>query len=213
MVARYRAMGYLTSKVVIEAMLSIQREKFFEQRLREYAYTDSPAPIPGDGRQTISAPYMYPITYESLSLKSGDRFLEVGAGSGYGAALAREIVGREGLVVAIEINEATYEFAKNNLQRTGYSDVLLIFGDGTLGYPEGGPYDAISVTAASPDFPPPLLRQLKVPGRIVAPIGEADYRGQELVLLEKSSSGVLSRRRLMQVAYVPLIGKHGWTHQ
>jgi protein-L-isoaspartate(D-aspartate) O-methyltransferase len=213
MVARYRVGGYVTSERVEEAMLRVPREEFMASALRDYAYLDSPSPIPGDGRQTISAPYMYPVTYEPLKLGERDRFLEVGAGSGYGAALARELVGDKGLVVAIEINEATYEFASENLKRTGYGDVKLIFGDGTLGYPEGAPYDAISITAASPDFPPPLIEQLRPLGRMIAPIGEATLYGQDLVLLEKGRGGELIRRTLMQVAYVPLIGEHGWTRR
>jgi len=213
MVARYKAAGYIKTRRVEEAILRVPREEFMTQRLREYAYLDSPSPIPGDGRQTISAPYMYPVTYEPLNLKEGDKFLEVGAGSGYGAALARELVGDKGLVVAIEINEATYDFALDNLKRTGYSDVRLILGDGTLGYPDDAPYDAISITAASPEFPPPLVQQLSPQGRIIAPIGEATFFGQDLVLLEHASSGELTRRTLMQVVYVPLLGEHGWTRR
>lgn len=213
MVARYKAAGYIKTKRLEEAMLRVPREEFMTQRLREYAYLDSPSPIPGDGRQTISAPYMYPITYEHLKLKEGDKFLEVGAGSGYGAALARELVGDKGLVVAIEINEATYEFAFDNLKRTGYGDVRLILGDGTLGYPDDAPYDAISITAASPDFPPPLVQQLGPQGRMIAPIGEATFFGQDLVLLERARNGELTQRTLMQVVYVPLLGEHGWTRR
>ena len=211
MVTRYKAAGYIKTKRIEEAMFRVPREDFMTQRRREYAYLDSPSPIPGDGRQTISAPYMYPVTYEPLKLKEGDSFLEVGAGSGYGAAFARELVGEKGLVVAIEINEATYEFALQNLKMAGYSDVKLILGDGTLGYPDGAPYDAISITAAGPDFPPPLLQQLGSQGRMIAPIGEVSFYGQDLVLLDKSSGGELTRRTLMQVVYVPLLGEHGWT--
>lgn len=213
MVNRYKSAGYLTSERVAEAMLRVPREEFMSSGLRENAYLDSPSPIPGDGRQTISAPYMYPVTYEPLKLKEGDRFLEIGAGSGYGAALARELVGNKGLIVAIEINEETYSFASKNLKRTGYGDVKLILGDGTLGDPEDAPYDAICITAASPDFPPPLIEQLRPLGRMIAPIGEATLYGQDLVLLEKGHVGELIRRTLMQVAYVPLIGKHGWTRR
>jgi protein-L-isoaspartate(D-aspartate) O-methyltransferase len=102
------------------------------------------------------------------------------------------LVGDKGLVVAIEINEATYEFALDNLKRTGYGDVKLILGDGTLGYLDDAPYDAISITAASPDFPPPLVQQLNSQGRMIAPIGEATFFGQDLV---------------------PLLGEHGWTRR
>jgi protein-L-isoaspartate(D-aspartate) O-methyltransferase len=102
------------------------REEFMAPSYAEYAYVDQPFPIPGDGRQTISAPYMYPVFYEPLGLKAGERLLEVGAGSGYGAALARELVGSEGLVVSIEINPTTFRFARENLERTGYQDVVLV---------------------------------------------------------------------------------------
>jgi protein-L-isoaspartate(D-aspartate) O-methyltransferase len=213
MVNRYKAAGYITSHAVEEAMLRVPREEFMAPELREYAYHDYPSPIPGDGRQTISAPYMYPVTYEPLRLAKGDRFLEVGAGSGYGAALSRELVGKEGLVVAIEINEETYGFAAENLERTGYGDVKLILGDGTIGYPEAAPYQAISITAASPDFPPPLVEQLAPLGRMIAPIGAATFHGQDLVLLSKGHGGEHTRRTLMQVSYVPLLGEHGWTHR
>ena len=106
----------LTSEPVITALLIVPREKFMDPSSRKLAYADTPMPIPGDGRQTISAPYMYPLVYEALNLKKGDIFLEVGAGSGYGAALAQEIVGSEGHVVAIEINQTTYAFAKAELE-------------------------------------------------------------------------------------------------
>ncbi len=213
MIARYKAAGYITSDRVADAMLSVPREGFMAPKLREYAYIDQPFPIPGDGRQTISAPYMYPVTYEPLRLKEGDRFLEVGAGSGYGAALARELVGGKGRVVAIEINEDTYRFAEKNLKKAGYNDVKLVLGDGALGYPEDAPYDAISITAACPAFPPPLLEQLRPLGRMIAPIGEPTIYGQDLVLLERGREGEATRRTLMQVAYVPLLGEHGWTRR
>jgi protein-L-isoaspartate(D-aspartate) O-methyltransferase len=116
-------------------------------------------------------------------------------------------------VVAIEINEKTYEFAEENLKRAGYGGVKLVLGDGTLGYREETPYDAISITAACPDFPPPLVEQLKVHGRMIAPIGEPTIYGQDLVLLEKGRGGEHTKRTLMQVAYVPLLGEHGWTRR
>jgi protein-L-isoaspartate(D-aspartate) O-methyltransferase len=213
MVARYKAAGYVRSERMADAMLKVPREAFMEPNLNEYAYLDSPYPIPGDGRQTISAPYMYPVTYEPLKLRKGDKFLEIGAGSGYGAALARELVGEKGRVVAIEINEKTFKFAEENLKNAGYGDVKLVLGDGTLGFPEEAPYDAISITAACPEFPPPLVEQLKPLGRMIAPIGEPTVYGQDLVLLEKGRGGEHTRRTLMQVAYVPLIGEHGWTRR
>lgn len=204
-------MGYLTSEQVTEALLNVPREKFMDPSSRDFAYSDAPMPIPGDGRQTISAPYMYPLVYEALNLKKGDIFLEVGAGSGYGAALAQQIVGSEGHVVTIEINQTTYAFAKANLKRAGYQDVTLILGDGCLGYLGKAPFDSISITAASPDFPPPLINQLKAPGRMIAPIGKTSICEQDLIVLEKDLEGHLSQRALMRVSYVQLVGEYGLT--
>lgn len=212
MVQRYRGAGYIRTDSMAQAMLRVPREEFMDPSYVDYAYSDQPFPIPGDGRQTISAPYMYPIFYEPLELKPDHRLLEVGAGSGYGAALARELVGPSGLVVAVEINPATCRFAEANLRRLGYDDILLVLGDGSLGYPEKAPYDAISVTAACPDVPRPLVEQLRSPGRLLAPVGGASSLfGQDLVMLEKDGGGHVSRRSLMKVAYVPLVGKHGWS--
>jgi len=214
MVRRYRRAGYIRTEVMAEAVLRVPREEFMDPSYAEYAYVDQPFPIPGDGAQTISAPYMYPVFYEPLGLKPGDRLLEIGAGSGYGAALARELVGPTGLVVTIEINETTYRFALKNLGRTGYDDVVVVLGDGSLGYPEKAPYDAICVTAACPEIPQPLIDQLRVPGRLMAPVGDSySFFGQDLVLLLKDEEGRLRRSSLMKVSYVPLTGEHGWTRK
>lgn len=210
MVKRYTRAGYIRSQAMADAMLRVPREEFMDTRYREYSYYDQPFPIPGDGRQTISAPYMYPVSYEPLGLGEGMRLLEVGAGSGYGAALAWELVGEAGLVVAVEINAVTCEFARENLERAGYGDVKLVHGDGSIGHPEEAPYDAVSITAASPEIPPPLIEQLKTPGKLVGPVGGNRFTGQDMLLLEKDESGRVSERSLMKVVYVPLLGEHGW---
>lgn len=211
MVQRYMKSGYISSEAMAEAVLRVPREEFMDSSYASYAYLDKPFPIPGDGGQTISAPYMYPIFYEPLSLKEGDRVLEIGAGSGYGAALAGELVGDSGLVVSVEINETTYRFAQANLERTGYGDIILVLGDGSLGYEEEAPYDAICVTAACPEVPEPLVEQLGSPGKLMAPVGSSySVFGQDLVLMEKDEDGKTSMRTLMKVSYVPLIGEHGW---
>jgi protein-L-isoaspartate(D-aspartate) O-methyltransferase len=210
MVKRYTRAGYVRSQAMADAILRVPREEFMDPRYREYSYYDQPFPIPGDGRQTISAPYMYPVSYEPLGLKEGMRILEIGAGSGYGAALARELVGETGLVVAVEINAVTCEFARENLERAGYGDVKLVLGDGSMGYPEDAPYEAVSITAASPEVPPPLIEQLKAPGKLIGPVGGDRYTGQDMLLLEKDESGRVSKRSLMKVVYVPLLGEHGW---
>jgi len=210
MVKQYKEQNYIKTDAMERAMLKVPREAFMDERYIEYSYSDQPMPIPGDGRQTISAPYMYPIFYEPLQLKPGFKILEIGTGSGYGAALAKELVGDEGLVVTIEINPITYKFALSNLRRLGY-DVIVILGDGSLGYPYKAPYDAICVTAACPEIPQPLIKQLKNPGKLMAPVGGlSGLFGQDLVLLEKDKQGKIEKRVLMQVVYVPLIGKYGW---
>jgi protein-L-isoaspartate(D-aspartate) O-methyltransferase len=210
MVKRYTRAGYISSQAMADAMLRVPREEFMDPRYRKYSYYDQPFPIQGDGRQTISAPYMYPVSYEPLGLGEGMRVLEVGAGSGYGAALAWELVGEAGLVVAVEINPVTCEFARENLERAGYGEVKLVHGDGSMGYPEDAPYDAVSITAACPEVPPPLVEQLKAPGRLVGPVGGDRYTGQDMLLLVKDESGRVSERSLMKVVYVPLLGEHGW---
>jgi len=214
MVKRYRELGYVKTEAMERAMLKVPREMFVDPTYVEYAYGEQPMPIPGDGRQTISAPYMYPIFYEPLELRPGHKVLEIGAGSGYGAALARELVGPTGLIVTVEINPVTHSFAAANLKRTGYGDVIVILGDGSLGYPGEAPYDAICITAACPEIPKPLLEQLRVPGKLMAPVGSpSGLLGQDLVLLEKDEGGRTRQTILMQVVYVPLVGKYGWINK
>ncbi len=208
MVDRYKRGGYIQTRRMEEAVLAVPREEFMDPRFRDYAYIDRPFPIPGDGRQTISAPYMYPSTYEPLKLELGMKVLEIGAGSGYGAALAKELVGDEGTVITVEINVDTHAFAERNLKRTGY-DVEVILGDGSLGYTELAPYDAISVTASTPDIPPPLLTQLNVGGRLIAPVGGRSMEGQDLLLVHKTETG-FTQKSLMKVVYVPLLGRYGF---
>jgi protein-L-isoaspartate(D-aspartate) O-methyltransferase len=126
--------GLLRSERLGRAMLTVRREAFIPSGYRDHAYEEIPLPLPGQ-RATISCPHSYPLFYEPLGLSEGHRFLEVGVGSGYGTSLAREVVGPEGLVVAIDIDATTLAFARENLERAGYADVLLVRGDGGLGYP------------------------------------------------------------------------------
>jgi protein-L-isoaspartate(D-aspartate) O-methyltransferase len=200
--------GLLKSPRIAQAMLRVPREDFTLAEYRDYAYLEVPLPIPGRG-VTISCPHSYPLFYETLKLKEGEKFLEVGAGSGYGAALAREIVGKRGLVVTMEIDEETYGFAKENLERTGYGDIRLILGDGSLGYPPEAPYNKICVTATCPKVPEPLIHQLGLGGKLVAPIGHPNSI-QSLVMVEKGQDGTLKTDVIEGVLYVPLRGKHGW---
>jgi protein-L-isoaspartate(D-aspartate) O-methyltransferase len=197
--------GLLRSERLRKAMLTVPREDFIPSRYRDYAYEEVPLPLPGE-RATISCPHSYPLFYEQLGLRQGHRFLEVGVGSGYGTALAREVVGREGLIVAIDIDAATLAFARSNLEPAGYTDVVLIHADGGFGDPEHGPYDRICVTAACPDVPRPLIEQLVVRGRLIVPVIEGPR--QRLTLLEKTEDGI-RRQSLVDVLYVSLRGQYG----
>jgi protein-L-isoaspartate(D-aspartate) O-methyltransferase len=197
--------GLLGSERLTRAMLTVRREDFIPRCYRDHAYEEIPLPLPGE-RATISCPHSYPLFYEPLGLSERDRFLEVGVGSGYGTSLAREVVGPEGLVVAIDIDATTLAFARENLERAGYTDVVLVHGDGGLGYPAHAPYDAICVTAACPDVPPPLIEQLAARGRLVAPVLE-DTR-QRLTLLERTTDAI-RRTILTDVLYVSLRGRYG----
>jgi protein-L-isoaspartate(D-aspartate) O-methyltransferase len=196
--------GLLRSERLRAAMLTVPREDFIPSGYRDHAYEEVPLPLPGE-RATISCPHSYPLFYEPLGLGKGHRFLEVGVGSGYGTSLAREVVGPEGLVVAVDIDATTLAFARENLERAGYTHVVLAHGDGGLGYPERAPYDRICVTAACPYVPPPLLEQLAAGGRLIAPIVEGTR--QRLTLLEKTAHGV-RRTILADVLYVSLRGRY-----
>jgi len=199
----------LESERIVEAMSKVPREEFIPEMYRDYAYLEVPLPLPGENA-TISCPHSYPLFYESLQLAEGEDFLEVGTGSGYGAALAAEIVGESGKVVTVEIDRETYEFGTKNLRKLGYVNVLTVLGDGSLGFPSEAPYDKICVTASCRSIPDPLVNQLRAEGRLATPVGGPDAP-QDLVLLEKRSDGTLTRKLVEQVLYVPLKGEYGWS--
>lgn len=192
--------GYLRSERIKDAMLKVPREDFIPPLYRDYAYLEVPLPLPGE-EATISCPHSYPLFYEPLGLDEGHIFLEVGLGSGYGTALAREIVGPSGLVVAIEIDPLTFEFAKSNLENLGYHDIVLVRGNGVFGYLKRSPYDRICITAACIDIPELLIGQLKAGGRLIAPVIENGI--QNLVLLEKCEKEV-RKKVICEVLYVSL---------
>lgn len=205
-------LGYVRNPRVIKALKKVPREEFLPPRLRDYAYIDQPLPI-GHG-QTISAIHMVAIMTDELSPEPGDIVLEVGTGSGYQAAVLAEIVAlqdseKRGHVYTIERIPELASFARENLERTGYSPyVTVITGDGTLGYAERAPYDKIIVTAAAPDIPPPLIDQLREGGRIVVPVG--DRYLQRLLIAEKVG-GKIVKRWGIECIFVPLLGEYGFS--
>jgi protein-L-isoaspartate(D-aspartate) O-methyltransferase len=198
--------GYLQSERIKKALLKVPREDFIPRQYRDYAYLEVPFPLPGE-RATISCPHSYPLFYEPLGLDMGHRFLEIGSGSGYGAAVAREVVGPAGLVVSMEIDLITLDFARGNLGKAGYKDIILVEGDGVFGYPELGPYDSIAVTAACIEIPAPLVEQLKTGGRLIAPVHKGTHGAQDLVLLARGAEGIQSRT-ICEVLYVSLRGRY-----
>jgi len=199
--------GYIKSDSVKMAMERVPREEFLPIEQKPYAYIDRPLPI-GEG-QTISAPHMVAIICEILSLNDEMKVLEVGTGFGYNAAVVAEILGENGQLYSIERVEGLFKIAKENLKRTGYENVKVVLGDGSLGIPEAAPFDRIYLTAAAPNIPKTLKNQLAIGGKILAPIGQID-QFQELILMEKISEGEFKTSNLGGVAFVPLIGEHGW---
>lgn len=213
LVSRLKAEGILRSPTTIMAMSIIPREEFVLENMKDSAYIDSPLPI-YDG-QTISAPHMVAIMCEVLELAPGQKVLEVGAGSGYHAAVTAEIVAPsdshlKGHVYTVEIHKRLGEFARKNLEKTRYNDrVTVIEGDGSKGLPEEAPFERILVTATAPSIPKPLTDQLKTDGILVIPVGDL-YAFQELILARKRGDGVIDTKGVCGVAFVPLLGKYGW---
>ncbi len=198
--------GYLKSDCMIDAMLKVPREAFVTSMYRDYAYDETPLPIPGDA--TISCLHSYPLFYEALDLKKNDRFLEIGTGSGYGAALAREIIGVKGAVTTVEIDRDAYRFAKNNLKRLGYEDITVVSGDGVSFFQnrDQALFDKIVFTASSLHIPAFMLERLKPGGRLIMPIGLPEGP-QDLILFEKrGSDGQIVSHSICQVQYMALTG-------
>jgi protein-L-isoaspartate(D-aspartate) O-methyltransferase len=188
---------------VLDAMRRVPREEFVREGSRPSAYEDHPLPI--DHGQTISQPYIVALTLEAARLTEHDRLLDVGTGSGYAAAVAAELVDR---VVSIERHAGLAEAAREVLERLGYSRVQVVVGDGTLGYPDEAPYNAIVAAAAGPVIPQPWVDQLADGGRLIMPVGESRF-GQSLIRATRSGTDTLRRENLGAVVFVPLIGEHG----
>jgi protein-L-isoaspartate(D-aspartate) O-methyltransferase len=207
MVQRQIAGRDVRDRHVLDAMTSVPREAFVPERLAEFAYHDTPLPI--EEEQTISQPYIVALMAEALELEPGQRVLEVGAGSGYAAAVLSRIVGDTGEVYAIERHATLAGLARERMERLGYGNVHVRHGDGTLGWPEHAPYDAIAVAAGGPEAPPALKQQLALGGRLVIPIG-TDPRQQELVRIQRLGPDRFEEENLGGVRFVPLVGAQGW---
>ena len=186
----------IRDSATLAAMRTVPRHEFVPEDRRHQAYADRPLPI--GYNQTISQPYIVAYMTELLGLEPGQRALEIGTGSGYQAAVLAEITDQ---VYTIEIIGQLAEFGQNNLRRSGYDQVQVKHADGYYGWPEHAPFDAIVVTAASPDIPAPLVEQLKDGGVMVIPVGHP-FRTQQLMLVEKKN-GEVRTRRLMAVRFVP----------
>lgn len=204
MVTRQLESRGITDPRVLQAMRNVPREIFVPEHLAADAYDDSPLPILGG--QTISQPYIVALMVESLKLNGGERVLEVGTGSGYGAAVLSRIAD---VVVTIERLERLAEQARTRFAELGYGNIDVRVGDGTLGVPELAPYDGIVVTASGPHVPSSLKEQLAVGGRLVMPVAEAGGR-EMLVRITRLDQERFEQEELTAVRFVPLIGVQGW---
>jgi len=197
--------GDIRTPAIRAAFEKVPRELFVEEDQVRRAYVDTPLPIPAG--QTISAPSMIAIMLEEGGFSHGQKVLEVGAGSGYNAALLAELVGGENLIT-IERHPELVEFALTNLARAGYR-VTVVAGDGSLGYPPNAPYDRIIATAGAPRIPKSWTPQLKTGGRVLVPIGPSSFH-QVLKIAEKRTDGRLVVREGVPCSFVPLVGKEAW---
>ncbi|MCP4226480.1 MAG: protein-L-isoaspartate(D-aspartate) O-methyltransferase [Actinomycetia bacterium] len=188
---------------VLQAMATVRREGFVGEELADVAYADRPLPI-GSG-QTISQPFIVAAMAEAAELEPTDRVLEIGTGSGYGAAVLASLAGE---VFTIERVEALADSARDRLRQQGFERVQVRVGDGTLGWPEEAPFNAIVVTAGGPEVPPALRQQLAEGGRLIMPVGH-DPRLQSLVRVRRSGDGA-TIEDLGAVRFVPLIGAQAW---
>ena len=189
------------SAKVMAAMGKVARDEFVPAGMKPYAYDNSPLPI-GNG-QTISQPFIVALMTELLEPKANDVILEIGAGSGYQAAVLAHLVKQ---IHTVEIIPALAEEARERLTQLGYKNIEVRHGDGYQGLPEHAPYDGVIVTAAAPHLPLPLIQQLKTGARLVIPVGRP-HSPQELMVIEKNRQGRVSERSILAVSFVPLTGE------
>jgi protein-L-isoaspartate(D-aspartate) O-methyltransferase len=195
----------INEKAILEAFMAVPREAFVGDDHAHLAYGDHPLPI--EAGQTISQPYIVALMIQAARIGPGDRVLEVGAGSGYAAA----VISRTGAkVIAVERQHELVEVARERLRRLGYDEVQIVEGDGTKGWRDEAPYDVILAAASGSHVPEALIAQLAPGGRLVMPVG--DPAGiQELIKVTKQPDGILKQESLGGVRFVPLIGEDGWS--
>jgi protein-L-isoaspartate(D-aspartate) O-methyltransferase len=190
----------ITNPALIAALRTVPREMFVAPAFIHAAYDDCALPI--EAGQTISQPYIVALMIDAANIGRGDHVLEVGAGSGYAAAVLGQLAGD---VVAIERHAELAAAAAERIATLGYGNVRVLAGDGVGGWPAAAPFDAILVPAGAPHVPPALLDQLKPGGRLIMPVGSR-LIGQSLVRLERAANGVVTRETLCAVRFVPLVG-------
>ncbi len=205
MVRRQIAARGIEDPLILAAFRVVPRHAFVAEADAEQAYGDHPLPIAAE--QTISQPYIVALMIEAAQIAPGDHMLEVGAGSGYAAAVISRIAAR---VIGIERQPELATLARERIARLGYGNVVIVEGDGTTGWQAEAPYDAILAAASGSHVPPPLVEQLKPGGRLVMPIGDPGAV-QQLVKVTKCRDGTLQQSELGPVRFVPLIGQEGWT--
>jgi protein-L-isoaspartate(D-aspartate) O-methyltransferase len=206
MVERQLARRGIRDPAVMRAMRSVPRDRFVPKDLVEFAYDDTPLPI--DANQTISQPYIVALMADALELEPDDRVLEIGTGSGYAAAILAQIAAE---VFTIERHESLCASARARLAELGFRNVHVRCGDGTKGWPDEAPFDAIAVTAGGPSVPNSLRRQLAVGGRLVIPVGESGV--QRLKRIWRSGEEEFEEEDFGPVRFVPLIGEEGWANE
>ena len=205
MIERQIASRGIRDPKILEAFRSVPREEFLSGEYRDLAYGDHPLPI--EAGQTISQPYIVALMIQAAEIKPGDQVLEVGAGSGYAAAVMSRIAGQ---VTAIERQPDLVKVAQERMQRLGLDNVRIVEGDGTRGWEPEAPYDAILAAASGSHVPPQWVEQLAEGGRIVMPVGDPGWI-QKLIKVTKGPAGNLITEDLGGVRFVPLIGEEGWS--
>jgi protein-L-isoaspartate(D-aspartate) O-methyltransferase len=205
MVERQLRRRGITEPQILDAFRAVPREAFVGDDHAHLAYGDHPLPI--EAGQTISQPYIVALMIQAAGIEPGGTVLEVGAGSGYAAAVIGRIAAR---VIGIERQHELVDVARERLRRLGYANVEIVDGDGTLGWAGDAPYDAILAAASGSHVPKPLVAQLAPGGSLVMPIGDPGW-AQKLVKVSKTADGSLQQSDLGGVRFVPLIGAEGWS--